>query len=75
MRPPSVRLRSLAAAATLVSGLLAGLTTSPGTASAAPVTHEAESAVVSKGAAEANHAGYTGSGFVNYDNVSGSYVE
>ncbi|MFJ3927370.1 cellulase family glycosylhydrolase [Streptomyces sp. NPDC090022] len=24
---------------------------------------------------ESNHAGYTGSGFVNYDNVSGGYVE
>ena len=24
---------------------------------------------------ESNHAGFTGSGFVNYDNVTGSYVE
>jgi hypothetical protein len=24
---------------------------------------------------ESNHAGYTGTGFVNYDNATGSYVE
>lgn len=41
----------------------------------APVVHEAESATVSQGAVESNHPGFTGSGFVNYNNVSGSYVE
>ncbi|MFI6318016.1 carbohydrate-binding protein [Nonomuraea sp. NPDC050556] len=37
--------------------------------------YQAEDGVISQGAAESNHAGYTGTGFVNYDNVVGSYVE
>ncbi|WP_157631803.1 family 20 glycosylhydrolase [Catelliglobosispora koreensis] len=36
---------------------------------------EAENAVISQGVVESNHAGFSGTGFVNYDNVSGSYVE
>ncbi|MEU5869180.1 carbohydrate-binding protein [Nonomuraea sp. NPDC047529] len=42
--------------------------------SAAP-RYEAEDASISQGAVESNHAGYSGTGFVNYDNVTGSYVE
>ncbi|GAA0234762.1 hypothetical protein GCM10010492_37100 [Saccharothrix mutabilis subsp. mutabilis] len=38
-------------------------------------TYQAESATVSNGLVESNHAGYTGSGFVNYDNETGSHVE
>ena len=38
-------------------------------------TLEAEEATLSQAVVESNHAGYTGSGFVNYDNVGGSYVE
>ncbi|MEV0146996.1 MULTISPECIES: PQQ-dependent sugar dehydrogenase [unclassified Nonomuraea] len=37
--------------------------------------YQAESATIAQGVVESNHAGYTGSGFVNYDNVTGSYVE
>ncbi|WP_431927598.1 PQQ-dependent sugar dehydrogenase [Nonomuraea jabiensis] len=37
--------------------------------------YQAESATISQGVVESNHAGFTGSGFVNYDNVTGSYVE
>ncbi|NUR92626.1 MAG: carbohydrate-binding protein [Nonomuraea sp.] len=37
--------------------------------------YEAEDATISQGAAESNHAGYSGTGFVNYDNVTGSWVE
>jgi glucose/arabinose dehydrogenase len=44
-------------------------------AQAAAVTYEAESATISQGAAESNHPGFTGTGFVNYDNIVGSYVE
>ncbi|MEU8413963.1 cellulase family glycosylhydrolase [Amycolatopsis japonica] len=44
-------------------------------ASAAPVRYESEDATISRGVVEANHTGFTGSGFVNYDNVTGSYVE
>ncbi|MGW1977273.1 PQQ-dependent sugar dehydrogenase [Streptomyces sp. NPDC001889] len=42
---------------------------------AAPVRYEAESATVSQGATESNHTGFSGTGFVNYTNVAGSYVE
>ncbi|MFJ6656426.1 cellulase family glycosylhydrolase [Streptomyces sp. NPDC091377] len=42
---------------------------------AADRIHEAERATVTRGVVESNHAGFTGSGFVNYDNVSGSSVE
>jgi len=41
----------------------------------APVDYQAEDCTVSQGAVEANHAGYTGTGFVNGDNVAGAYVE
>ena len=39
------------------------------------LTLEAEEATLSRTIVESNHAGYTGNGFVNYDNVAGSYVE
>ncbi len=41
----------------------------------APVDYQAEDCTVSQGAVESNHAGYTGAGFVNGDNVAGAYVE
>ncbi len=37
--------------------------------------YQAESATISQGVVESNHAGFTGTGFVNMDNVTGSYVE
>lgn len=37
--------------------------------------HQAENASISQGVVESNHAGFTGTGFVNYDNVAGSYVQ
>ncbi|MFF5207256.1 glycosyl hydrolase family 28 protein [Streptosporangium sp. NPDC000396] len=40
-----------------------------------PTRFEAENATISQGAVESNHAGHSGTGFVNYDNVAGSYVE
>ncbi|NUT33291.1 MAG: carbohydrate-binding protein [Hamadaea sp.] len=41
----------------------------------APVDYQAEEALIGQGVVESNHAGFTGSGFVNGDNVVGSYVE
>ncbi|WP_214327765.1 glycosyl hydrolase 2 galactose-binding domain-containing protein [Nonomuraea sediminis] len=42
----------------------------------APTTdYQAEDATISQGVVESNHTGFTGTGFVNYDNVTGSYVE
>ncbi len=37
--------------------------------------YEAESATITGGVAESNHTGYSGTGFVNYDNATGSYVQ
>ena len=36
---------------------------------------EAEIAAISLGVAESNHLNYSGAGFVNYDNTTGSYVQ
>jgi hypothetical protein len=36
---------------------------------------EAESATISQGVVESNHAGYSGTGFVNGDNVAGAAVQ
>lgn len=49
--------------------------TSGDTSVAAAVRYEAESAAISQGVVESNHAGFTGTGFVNFDNVAGSSVE
>ncbi|MEV4178321.1 alpha-galactosidase [Nonomuraea sp. NPDC049709] len=37
--------------------------------------YEAENATISQGTVDSNHAGFSGTGFVNYTNVTGSYVE
>jgi len=37
--------------------------------------YQAENAVISQGTVATNQAGYTGTGFVDYTNVAGSYVE
>ncbi|WP_020525369.1 carbohydrate-binding protein [Catelliglobosispora koreensis] len=41
----------------------------------APTEYQAENAVIGQGVVESNHAGFTGTGFVNGDNVVGSYVQ
>ncbi|TCO45825.1 discoidin domain-containing protein [Actinocrispum wychmicini] len=40
-----------------------------------PSRYEAEDAVVANGVVESNHPGFSGTGFVNYDNAVGGYVE
>lgn len=37
--------------------------------------YQAEDAVIGSGQVDSDHAGFTGTGFVNYDNITGSYVE
>ena len=37
--------------------------------------YQAENCTISQGVVESNHAGFTGTGFVNGDNAAGSYVE
>jgi hypothetical protein len=66
--------RGMAAAglgALFVTGLVAG----PGRAAAAPVLYEAEQATITNGVVESNHAGFTGTGFVNSANAVGATVE
>ncbi|MFF4399045.1 PQQ-dependent sugar dehydrogenase [Streptomyces sp. NPDC001480] len=58
---------SLALAAPLVA-----LTSGPAHAA---TDYQAEDAVISQGTVATNHTGYTGTGFVDYTNVKGSYVE
>jgi hypothetical protein len=41
----------------------------------AATEYQAENATVGQGVVESNHAGFTGTGFVNLDNVVGSYVQ
>jgi glucose/arabinose dehydrogenase len=59
------------AVAVLVPSGLAVADTSP----AAVSRYEAESATIAQGVVESNHAGFSGAGFVNVDNVVGSSVE
>src|SRR5262249_43072701 len=42
---------------------------------ATAVDYQAEDAIISQGTVATNHLGYTGTGFVDYTNVAGSYVE
>ena len=44
-------------------------------ASAAATRYEAENATISQGVVESNHLGFSGTGFVNYDNLVGSNVQ
>ncbi|MEV8516907.1 CBM35 domain-containing protein [Dactylosporangium sp. NPDC051484] len=39
------------------------------------VRYEAENATISQGTVATNHLGYSGTGFVDYSNVTGSYVQ
>ncbi|MBB5868151.1 hypothetical protein F4553_001530 [Allocatelliglobosispora scoriae] len=57
------------------AGLAIGLLLPAAPASAAPVRYEAENAAISQGLVEANHTGYSGTGFVNNDNVIGSSTQ
>ncbi|WP_433242868.1 family 20 glycosylhydrolase [Streptosporangium sp. CA-135522] len=51
------------------SGQVPWVTAAPGD------RYEAENAEISGGAVESDHAGFSGTGFVNYDNVAGSRVQ
>src|SRR5258706_467473 len=62
-------------AALLSGGLVAGLLLPVVTAHAATTRYEAENATISQGTVASNHTGFSGAGFVDYTNVTGSYVE
>lgn len=60
----------------LVSALTGAILAAPGgSASAASTRYEAESATVQAGAVSAVHAGFTGTGYVDYGNAVGGYVQ
>jgi exo-1,4-beta-D-glucosaminidase len=67
----TVRARDAAGNPSPLSNQITATTGGTGT----PVDYQAENAVIGQGVVESNHAGYTGTGFVNYDNVVGSSVE
>jgi len=62
-------------AAGLTSGPSAAVSVTTPPAPTGPARYEAENATISQGVVEANHLNYSGTGFVNYDNVTGSSVE
>ena len=55
----------------------AGPTSTTSTSRSAAAGHRVPGGerAISQGVVESNHAGFTGTGFVNYNNVAGSYVE
>jgi glycosyl hydrolase group 75 (putative chitosanase)/carbohydrate binding protein with CBM6 domain len=65
------RSRAIAAALAAVGGLVV----MPASVSAATTVYQAESGVIAQGVVESNHAGFTGTGFVNGDNVVGSSTQ
>ncbi|MCT9931409.1 YbhB/YbcL family Raf kinase inhibitor-like protein [Planotetraspora sp. A-T 1434] len=71
MRSPT-RARTLvgALAGTLMLSMLAAVP-----ASAAPTRYEAENATISQGILETTHTGFSGTAYVNGDNIAGSYTE
>ncbi|GAA2409152.1 hypothetical protein GCM10010404_78870 [Nonomuraea africana] len=69
----NLRWSRAACALVLAAGTLTALTAAA--AHAAPTRYEAENATVVQGVVESNHAGYSGTGFVNGENVAGSYTE
>ncbi|MEV4581465.1 CBM35 domain-containing protein [Nonomuraea jabiensis] len=70
MHPPRLRRLVILAVSTLA---LTGLVALP--ARAATVRYEAENATNVQGVVESNHAGFSGTGFVNSDNAAGPYTE
>src|SRR6266545_1878635 len=69
------RSRLVKVAALLAGALVVSVLVPLVSASAAPTRYEAENATVVQGVVEANHLGFSGTGFVNYNNVTESYVQ
>ena len=63
-------MKTIAAGAALLLVLIPAIP-----AEAATTPYEAENATLSQAAVATNHTGYTGTGFVDYTNVTGSYVQ
>jgi hypothetical protein len=69
------RLVPYAAALAATALMVTSLVVSGGTAQAAPTRYEAEVATISQGVVAATHTGFSGTGYVDYNAVAGSYVE
>src|SRR4051794_22073095 len=67
--------RLVAAAVAVIVVPLGVIAWGNGSASAAATVYEAESATLSQAVVATNHPGFTGTGFVDYNAVSGSYIE
>src|SRR6266511_3522011 len=74
MRLTGLWSRRRLAVAIVATGMLGAMSLAIMPAEAAPTRFEAENATISQGIVEANHTGFSGTGFVNYDNVVGSGV-
>jgi hypothetical protein len=68
-------MRRIRVAAVAIAAFAGTLLIPTASAVAATTTYQAEGATIFHGLVESNHAGFTGSGFVNYDNEVGSYVQ
>jgi hypothetical protein len=76
IRPSSPkRLAGTTLAVTVVAVGLVAMLPALSSPAAAATRYEAENATVSQGVVESNHLGFSGTGFVNGDNVVGSYVQ
>jgi hypothetical protein len=62
-------------AGAIAGGLVLSLLLPVAPVHAVPTRYEAENATVNRGVVESNHGNFSGTGFVNADNVAGSYVE
>ncbi|XVS61377.1 PQQ-dependent sugar dehydrogenase [Actinosynnema sp. CA-299493] len=72
-RPAHAPRRRFAVAAVTAATALCLLTASG--AAQGLADHQSEAATISRGAVETEHAGFTGTGYVDYDNAFGGYVE
>jgi hypothetical protein len=69
------RVRGFALLAGAVAIATGGMLSAVGTAAAAAVRYEAETGTIVHGTVDSNHAGFTGTGFVNLTNEVGSYLQ
>jgi pectate lyase len=63
------------ASSTPASSVAPSSTPASSTASSETIVYQAESGSLSQAAVESNHSGFTGSGFVNFDNLVGSSAQ
>ncbi len=66
---------SILAVLALAAALLTTVVLQAAPASAAPARYEAETCTISSGTVDTNHLNFSGTGFVNGDNVVGNYLE